>query len=144
MLMSNKPTVPFVPESFDSLKARYPKALEKRFDVNDAPEIRPGADRTHIFDFEDGLRVIASVDFEGERVFLHFSCSITEDRARQWIDSMAAIVNVLPTPLLRIQRFLREVAKIAAARIYRLSGQELGKPEHISTGGVIHWFVPWK
>jgi len=54
--------VPFKPESLEQLKARFPKALEKVWEVTDPMPDRPGLHREHLFDFESGMRLLISKD----------------------------------------------------------------------------------
>ena len=72
----------FQPEPVEELKARYPEALEDVFNplrIQANPELSPGKKRKHTFDFENGLRLIVSVDeFKKERV-THYSASMYPD-----------------------------------------------------------------
>ena len=69
----------FEPEPVAALKARYPKAVRKVFNpryIQAHPEDAPTKDRTHVFDFPDGLRLGVSVDqADGERR-THYSASM--------------------------------------------------------------------
>lgn len=70
----------FKPESLEVIRARLPKALSRRFDVNatlDRNVQRPGEIRDHVFDMEDRIRCIISVDYQGTQpgIYLHISCS---------------------------------------------------------------------
>lgn len=61
--MSNP--LPFQPETIEQIKARWSLALVGVYDQQlcaNGDQIAPGAQRRHVFDFEDGLRVVASVD----------------------------------------------------------------------------------
>ncbi len=79
-------SLPFEPEPFDQLKARYAPAFEKLFDaaavaastlgvgpVGGHP--RPGESRAHVFDFEDGFRMIASRETYNGVIYFHHSFS---------------------------------------------------------------------
>ena len=68
-------TIPHDPERFMALKRRFPKAIEKIHDV------RTGARAEHIFDFEDGFRLIVSRDATGEdpAEIIHFSVSFNPE-----------------------------------------------------------------
>ena len=76
--------LPFEPESIESLKARYPEAMKDTYDPNDIkddPTQSPGKQRKHVFDFEDGLRLIASRDQMKESELdpiTHYSVSVVE------------------------------------------------------------------
>jgi hypothetical protein len=71
---------PHQPQSFDKLRARYPKALERVFQYGPKGDQRPVTGPYELenqrFDFEDGLRLIVSRDALGERIDLHVSASI--------------------------------------------------------------------
>jgi hypothetical protein len=54
--------MPFVPEPLEDLKARFPKCLEKVWDITDTMPDRPGLHREHVFDFESGMRLLISND----------------------------------------------------------------------------------
>jgi len=66
---------PFKPEPIESLRARYPESVKKSYNTK-AIEMglskRPGDQPQHIFDCEDGLRLIISRD-DGQ---IHFSASL--------------------------------------------------------------------
>lgn len=80
--------LPYEPEPFDQLQDRFHLALTPIYSVQTLlkemklnPKSRPGMQRKHVFDFEDGLRVIASVEAD-DRVpalqrepYLHVSFS---------------------------------------------------------------------
>lgn len=55
--------LPAAPESMEVAKARYPEAIREVYDFTDDPNAvmgDPGSKRKHIFDFEDGLRLIVT------------------------------------------------------------------------------------
>lgn len=55
--------LPHEPEPLERLQARFAKALEPVYDVcliAQGWQTRPGAYRRHLFDFEDGLRLLVS------------------------------------------------------------------------------------
>lgn len=54
--------MPFIPEPLEDLKARFPKCLEKIWNVTDPMPDRPGFHREHLFDFESGMRLLISND----------------------------------------------------------------------------------
>ena len=70
------PTVPIKPEPVEALRARYAEAVAA---VVDEESIRlglavpPSSKRQHVFDFEDGVRLIVSQDKPG---ILHISASV--------------------------------------------------------------------
>lgn len=76
--------LPFEPESIEELKARYTDAIQEVFnpiEVAEDPDLSPGKRRKHVFDFEDGLRLIVSVDQLDSSAFprvTHYSASLVE------------------------------------------------------------------
>jgi hypothetical protein len=70
----------FEPEPMAKLKERYPLAIKDIYDVlavhfNNMQ--RPGEKREHVFDFQDGMRLIVSKDkMPGKAPYVHFSASI--------------------------------------------------------------------
>jgi len=54
--------MPFVPEPIKDMKVRFPKCLEKVWDITDTMPDRPGLHREHVFDFESGMRLLISND----------------------------------------------------------------------------------
>jgi hypothetical protein len=75
-----KPTLPFLPEPEAQLKARYAAALDPVYDpheVIDGKVKRPGQQRKHVFDTEDGYRLIISRErLKGAPPVLHISVSL--------------------------------------------------------------------
>jgi len=71
--------LPHEPESLDAHRARYAKAVESTYDVEavaDGTQPRPGQNRAHVFDREDGLRLIISHErFPNGKTCLHVSAS---------------------------------------------------------------------
>lgn len=107
--------LPNQPESLEVMRERLPKALSV---VYDAAEIeagrgqRPGELRQHVFDFEDGIRCIASLDRQPNgHVYLHMSFS-TIDWHGQSLPAFFARVEQIPTDfwpdqiLLPMQQFM--------------------------------------
>lgn len=72
--------LPFRPAPVETLRERFPLALDRvwRDPAEDAPE-RPGMFRTHVFDFEHGMRLIISKErhaiINGGRLHIHVSAS---------------------------------------------------------------------
>lgn len=76
--------IPFEPESIESAKKRIDAALVDVFDmaaIARMPESqRPGMDRKHVFDFEDGIRLLVSRDrMPGGEVIVHISASFDKE-----------------------------------------------------------------
>lgn len=71
--------LPFQPEPIASMRARYPaarKTLYVQEDVAAGRQVAPSGLRQHVFDFEDGLRLIISRDRDPTGlVVMHLSAS---------------------------------------------------------------------
>jgi hypothetical protein len=75
-------TLPFVAESLEELRERYPKALERLFDsesINLGVSDRPGENRANVFDFPVGLRLIISREDSDQGQIIHLSGSFIKD-----------------------------------------------------------------
>lgn len=119
-----KPTLPFEPEPEVELRIRYPAALDPIYDPNDVIEHRvkrPGAQRKHVFDTEDGYRLIVSREqLKGSPVVLHISVSLNVDPA------LLGMTSATLRPM--------SLAKI------RLIAQIRDEPRHVEfTGKVLHF-----
>lgn len=69
-------SLPFEPESIESMRARVPAAIAEAVNpltIAKGEKPVPGYDRKHIFDFECGIRMILSHDDIGEHTSLHAS-----------------------------------------------------------------------
>ena len=72
--------IPFIPEPLAALQQRFLAALEvicdiQRIESGSTP--RPGTQRQHVFDWEDGVRMIISRDqLENRHVVVHLSASV--------------------------------------------------------------------
>lgn len=106
--------LPFEPESTEELKARYDEALQEVFDpreVANDPDLSPGKKREHVFDFEDGVRLIVSVDQIDKKVkprITHYSASVVdyicdpeqfEDQNKYVIFILCHINDIRPKPM---------------------------------------------
>lgn len=105
--------LPFCPEKLESMRARLPDAISTVYDADEISK-RPGEQRRQVFDFEDGVRCIVSIDKDSEErllhPFLHFSFSCrdwTKLNLIQFLNRIEAIpVEFWPdTILLEIKRF---------------------------------------
>ena len=69
-------------ETLESAKARFRKALEKCWNLRAIAKNpkgdRPGIHREHVFDFETGIRMIASHEHDHGKKFFHVSFSCNE------------------------------------------------------------------
>lgn len=70
--------VPFEVESLDAAQQRFFEAIQDLYDGTE--ELQPGDQRKHIFDSEDGLRLIVSKDRHPRTgvVGIHFSAMVEE------------------------------------------------------------------
>lgn len=76
-LKVTSPMIPYIPETVDQARARFSAAIEPLFDLEDPQCPSAGASRTHVFDFEDGLRLVISRDFHPDTgVQIHLSASV--------------------------------------------------------------------
>jgi hypothetical protein len=71
------PSLPFLAEPVDQLRARFPQALERVWVAGPDMPDRPGLHRIHVFDHADGLRLLVSRDrfFADEDPKIHVSAS---------------------------------------------------------------------
>ena len=99
------PQVEFKAESDNDLRDRFVDAMVPEFTAGPEmiakPNTRPGAQRKHIFDFEDGARIIVSRDVLENMTSVHFSISIEEG---QIYDSLAASMGEMPDTATRDER----------------------------------------
>lgn len=119
--------LPHTPEPIDELRRRFPAALEPW-----SPDRRA----RHIFDFEDGVRLIVYVQ----------SCSCCDER---WIDASISLVDsadpIAPgeSPLTELVKLIYQTAK----RLRSLAGFELGavlgcRLDWGHRGGILHVKFP--
>lgn len=74
------PTLDFEPESVESARARYPAALREVYDplvVLREKQVPPSKKRSNVFDFEDDIRMIISVDVLHTCKVIHVSGCFT-------------------------------------------------------------------
>lgn len=106
--------LPFEPEKLEAIRARLPQALSVvyNYDIVQSGGRAPGEQRQHVFDFEDGIRCILSID-EGEQTVrhLHLSFSLRDYHqmsVAQFMHRMSAIPtefwpDTLLVPIARFQ-----------------------------------------
>ena len=140
--------LPCAMESLEQNKARLCKAFSPlvpvKYDEEDKPIYRPGQHRRHVFDFNDGVRLIISRDeFDPMRntdgVVLHISASFEPHTAmyhrletlvrKQGVLKMKDRFVEMITELFRILTGY----KISVAPVWTDSGK-----------GIPHWFVSWQ
>lgn len=130
--------LPFQPEPLAALKARYHLAVETPVDVESVElgvAADPGRLPKHVFDFADGLRIVArrEVGVLGGR-YVHFS-----------------MVSFPGTKVHRVWRAAASRFGIARAndsllskcgvRIRRLSGDRREWVRALDANNVVHWFI---
>jgi hypothetical protein len=96
--------LPFQPETLEALRARLPQAVAKVQQL----DARVGMLRQHVFDFQDGVRCIISVDgIEKNAPSLHLSFSMTPGSLDfiRFLNRVEAIpVELWPDTLLVLQQ----------------------------------------
>lgn len=115
------PILPFIAEPLESLKARFPKALEKVWRVTLPMHDRAGLHREHLFDFESGLRLLISRDntMDTDSPHIHVSASWETDEPNNIRLANQLVVNAYRS--------------IGGKGILHFVG--------ISPGGIPHWYV---
>lgn len=116
------PTLPFQVEPLEVLRARFTKALERIWTMQDIHAgNRPGLHREYVFDFASGLRLLISNDnfFNEDGLVIHVSASFEFNE---------------PKNLTEMDTKVRE-------HYHQLGGQGRLKLLGISSGGVPHWLV---
>jgi hypothetical protein len=77
--------LPFEPQPDAELQARFELALEPHQDIHFPPDPATGLQRKHVFDFEDGVRAIVSIDYDGgtepAEKYLHVSIGACSEAA---------------------------------------------------------------
>jgi hypothetical protein len=84
---SNPEPLPFQPEPFAQLCERWPAALNPVYElplVEAGQQPVPATRRRHVFDFEDGTRLIASVEVAAGASELHLSLGIHSSYHLPW------------------------------------------------------------
>ena len=73
--------LPFEAESVDVLRLRYQAAVAPLVNLSDIVEglrVRPSAERQHVFDCPDGMRLIVSREIDGDgNIGVHMSASLS-------------------------------------------------------------------
>lgn len=121
--------LPFEPESEQSLKARFQEALKDRFDVREVENNlteRPGLMRKHVFDFQDGLRLIVSNDKSGNNYYMHVSASLNFSVPEHSFGN------------------LQEFVSFVLGHVNRLNGKPFTGAMRIMTNenGILHLMIP--
>jgi hypothetical protein len=125
------------PEPLEELKKRAAKAFGRLWYANHMhlPDAdRPGLHMENVFDFENGVRIIASRDINQGNEFLHFSASVTENY----------VTEALPmSPRLYLAKFLGECCGLIK-ELWGIDHRDLQLIEITPEKGVPHWIVPIK
>lgn len=124
--------LPFVPEPLETLRVRYPVALRDLIEIDSVlqgTQLRPGEQRTHVFDCEDGLRLIVSRDDLGMGPVLHLSASIGGENLplESWLRAVARTRG----PIAALDALVDE----AETRFAQLSGDARSPALHRHLGG---------
>lgn len=88
--MSEKPKIlPFLPETYEQIVARLPKAFEgipfTVEQIESKSRTAPGEHREHTFDFSNGVRMIASRDRQQDGILCdHLSFSVNPGFEMIW------------------------------------------------------------
>lgn len=80
--------MPFQPEPMEKIRERWPAALTVVHELNAVKagqQTNPAFKRENVFDFADGTRLIASVEFADGAAQLHLSFGIHSSCHPQWI-----------------------------------------------------------
>lgn len=104
---------------------RYKEAIREPYSVAKVlkeQETRPGNKPKHVFDFEDGIRLIISRDYHKDSEYIHFSGSVSDTHFKGIVGK-----NILDMMLRKFKD---------------LTGYE-GQPQFggITPGGIPHWFI---
>lgn len=117
--------IPYTPETIDQARARFSAAIEPLFRLDNPRCGSAGASRTHVFDFEDGLRLVISRDFHPDMgVEIHLSASV----------NTAVVKSVGIEFLFKAECRFREIADWPDAPLSLLG---LSPEKHIP-----HWTIP--
>ena len=114
--------LPQEPETLEHMKARFPAALKDRIDVEivkNHPETAPSKKRKHVFDYADGMRLIASTDICGPEMLVHISISGDERYAKSIHGSHEEFNEDI---FLRLAAFLGHQPPTTVQQFYSQSG----------------------
>ena len=95
--------VPPNPQPFSILKQKWNQAVSEPFTV-EGPREPPGNDPKHVFDFEDGMRLVISVDKVIDKRFLHVS-AYGNERYQHFIEE-EGFEGLVEDVLIRIAGFM--------------------------------------
>lgn len=139
----DNPILPFEPQLAYDMMQRFDLALDPvvtdAVDAEGRLAYRPGAHRKHVFEFNDGTRLIVSRD-EHEQcgTMVHFSGSIHEDTPLY----RATLAAIRKDPQVALKQALADFV-MCFRKISDYSGP-LDHPVMTPGKGVPHWFIPWE
>jgi hypothetical protein len=132
--------LPFQIEPLEQMQARFPEALEPIWDATDEAALelnRPGMHRAHVFDFQNGLRLLISRDvLDDIKPMIHVSASFEADSPfGKELEQHAMGLD--------FAHFLDLVTRNVSRFYYLLADSKNGwlKLIGISTAGIPHWTV---
>ena len=79
--------LPFVPETFEAICARFPAAVAHVITFDEMQTLvrnRQGPGRANVFDFADGIRCIVTSDRPYDIIYTHFSFGVFIDFQSIW------------------------------------------------------------
>jgi len=94
-------------ETLEQMKVRFPAAIAEPVDVDAVARgegLPPLHKRKHVFDFPDGMRMVASIDMVCRDVFFHVSVSGSDAYARTIKDE--GLEGLYEDTLLRLSAML--------------------------------------
>lgn len=129
--------IPHKPEPVAVLKARAGAVFARPFDCRDGqPFPRPGECRENVFDFEDGVRVIASLDRHDAPtgLVLHVSASFGPACPFFFAVRRKGVAGIDWA----CEEMLRRAADLLGVDPGRFDGPHFPTPKKVP-----HWFVTW-
>jgi len=91
------------PEPKDALRARFAAALSPGYLRSIRPQNAPGLNRKHVFDMEDGMRMVVSLDLADDETrhlmgdAIHFSFGLTPGAKKRCVENFARQAYLLIT-----------------------------------------------
>ena len=113
------PTLEYHPEKSRDLRARFPQALTP---ICREGGYLPDKDPKHIFDYEDGIRLIISQDecADGDGTFIHLSISVDPDSLVA--ERYAGMVESVGQSCAPVSPVMEQMIRDGVQRFSRLSG----------------------
>lgn len=141
--MTSALTVPFETETLDAAQERFSASIAELYDGTESP--RPGEQRKHVFDFEDGLRLIVSRDQYPDlaaSVGIHVSASVsTDETCALYVKIVKAVRDNPQVP--QHNAAASAIDRVTRERFKLLSGFEgRFRMSALSPSGVLHYNVP--